>query len=61
MKQGWTVTIKFVETEGEDTPEPWYSPKDIIELVSVRFRQSTPIRDLELLKIEAKPENARYW
>lgn len=59
-KQNWTVTLEFVETEGENTPRPWYRADDIKNLIRLTLVQAGKIRDLELKEIRVAEKGGVY-
>ena len=61
MKQDWKVTIQLTEQEGTNSPEPWYTDKDVVALIHVRLRQLPPIQDAKITSVIAEPIGKRYF
>jgi hypothetical protein len=53
-KRYWSVTLRYTETEGQNTTRPWYLHEDVEKLIRTILGRSNDPRDLELLTIEAK-------
>lgn len=62
MKQNWTVTIDFIETMGDETSNhPWYSPRDMKEIIRLIFETNPKMRDLNLVEITASEKGQPYY
>lgn len=60
MKQKWLVMLELTETEGQNSPEPWYNKRDIENLIRIQLARAD-FRDIELESIQAKEQGGRYY